>query len=74
MPDRNGQWYQHLLTLFVFYFILFYESYTEWTNFQIMFVCTFTFMYCVCFVLYSTCTRFELVKSTEVTLYGLTGL
>ena len=34
-PDRNGQWYQLLLTLFA----IFYESNTEGTNFRIMFVC-----------------------------------
>ena len=40
-PDRNGQWYhyQHLLTLFA----ISYKSYTEGSNFQIMFVC-FMFM------------------------------
>ena len=38
--DRNGQRYQHLLTLISFFF---YESNTEGTNFHIMFVC-FIFM------------------------------
>ena len=33
-PDRNGQWYQYLLTLFA----IFYESNTEGSNFQIMFI------------------------------------
>jgi hypothetical protein len=31
--DQNGQWYQHLLTLFA----IFYECNTEGTNFQILF-------------------------------------
>ena len=30
--DLNGQWYQHLLTLFV----IFYKSNTEGTNFRFM--------------------------------------
>ena len=38
-PERNGQWYQRLLTLFA----IVYESNSEGTNFRIMFVC-FTFM------------------------------
>ena len=66
--DRNGQWYQHLLTLFASY----YENNTEGTNFRIMFIC-FTFVKCACFVLYSTCVRFSLVKSPEATLYGSRG-
>ena len=47
-PDRNGQWYQHLLILFA----ILYESNTEGTNFRIMFIC-FTFVKCACFVLYT---------------------
>ena len=39
MPDRKGQWYKRLLTLFA----TFYESKTERTNFWIMFIC-FTFV------------------------------
>ena len=51
MPDWNGQWYQHLLTLFA---IFFYESNAKGTEFWIMFIC-FTFVKCACFVLYSIC-------------------
>ena len=40
----------------------------EGTIFRIMFMC-FTFVTCACFVLYSTCVRFEQVKSSEVTLW-----
>ena len=65
MPDRNGQWYQHLLTLVP----LFFCSNTEGTNFRFMFIC-FTFVKCACFVLYSTCASPDLVKSREVTLLG----
>ena len=65
MPDRNGQWHQHLLTLF----FLFYESNTEGANFRIVFIC-FTFVTRASFVVYSTCVRFDLVKSPEVTLCG----
>ena len=65
MPDRNGQWYQHFLTLFA----IFYVSNIEGTNFQIMLICfsTFTFVKCAraCFVLYSTSVRFDLVKSSD---------
>ena len=62
---KKGQWYQHLLTVFV----NLYKSNTEGTNFRIMFICL-TFVKCACFVLYSTCLRFELVKSPEVTVCG----
>ena len=60
--DRNGQWYQHLLTLFAF------VSNTEVTSFRIMFmyICL-TFVKYVCFV-FSTSVRFDLVKSPDVTL------
>ena len=68
MPDQNGQWYQHLLTLFT----IVYESNTKETNFQIMFI-YLTFIKCACFVLYSTYVRFDLVKSPEVTLCGFWG-
>ena len=34
MPDLNGQWYQHLPTLFA----ISYKSNTEGTNFQIMLI------------------------------------
>ena len=61
-PDRNGQWYQHLLTLFA----IFYKSSTEGTNFQIM--CVRFLRLCNVHVLY--CVRFELVKIPEVTLCG----
>ena len=64
-PDRNSQWYQHLLTLFG----IFYESNTEGNNFWIMFIC-FTFLKCACFVLVSTSARFDFVKSPEVTQCG----
>ena len=53
-PDRNCQWYQHLQTLFA----IFYESNSVWTNFGL------------CFVLYSTCVRFDLLKRLDVTLCG----
>ena len=59
-------YYQHLLTLFAFFF---YRSNTEGTNFRIMFIC-FTFVKCAYFVLYSTCVRFYFMKSPEVTLCG----
>ena len=45
-PDRNGQWYQHLLT---FFWPPFYESNTAGTNFRIMFI-WFMFVKCACFV------------------------
>ena len=61
-------WYQHLLTLFAF----FYENNTEGTTFRIMLIC-FTFVKCACFVLYSPSARFHLVKSPEVTLCGWLG-
>ena len=61
--QTERQCYQHLLTLFV----IFYHSNTEGTNCWIMFI-SFTFVKCACFVLYSTSVRFDLVKSTEVTL------
>ena len=66
--DLNGQWYQHLFTLFA----IFYESNTEVTNFWIMLIC-FMFVKRACFVLYSTSVGFELVKSPEVTLCGWLG-
>ena len=37
------------------------------TNFQIILIC-FTFVKCACLVLYSTCVRFDLVKSPVLTL------
>ena len=66
MPDRNGLWYQHLLILLA----IFYKSNTEEANFRIMFI---FYVYVMCMFwhvlyLYSTCARFELVKSPEVTL------
>ena len=63
--NSRPKWYQHLqlLTLFA----IFYESNTEGTNFWTMFIC-FTFVKSACFVLYSTCVRFDLVKSPEVIL------
>ena len=42
-PDRNCQWYQHLLTLFA----IFYESNTEGTNFQMMLICVTLRLYYV---------------------------
>ena len=51
---------------------MFYESNTKGTNFRIKFIC-FTFVKCAYFVLYSTCVRFDLVKSPEVTLCGSRG-
>ena len=47
----------------------FYESNTERINFRIMLIC-FTFVKHVCFVLYATCVRFDLVKTRKVTLCG----
>ena len=47
-PDRNGEWYQHLLILFAIY----YESNTKGARFRIMLIC-FTFeknmrvLYCI---------------------------
>ena len=55
-PDRNCQWYQHLLILLAIFF-----------NESNMFMC-FTLITCACFVLYSTSVRFDLVKISEVTL------
>ena len=48
MPDWNGQWYQHLLTLFA----IFYKSSTEGTDFQIMFkyVLLLSNVYVLCIV------------------------
>ena len=66
---ENGQWYQHLLTLFAFFF---YERNPEGINFRISFIC-FTFVKCACLVLYSTYVRFDWVKSPEVTLCGWLG-
>ena len=66
-PDQNGQWYQHLQTLFAFFFL--YASNTEGTNFRIMFICVM-FVKCACFVLYSFLVRLDLVKSPEVTQCG----
>ena len=63
-PDRNGQWYQHLLTWLAFFFFL--------RDFRIMFIC-FTFSKCACFVLYSTCVKVDPVKSPEVTLCSWGG-
>ena len=40
-PDRSGQWYQHLLTVFAIFLVRAIN--TEGTNFQVMFVC-FMFM------------------------------
>ena len=55
---------QHLLTLFANV----YESNTaKGTNFRITFM---FYRVCACFVLYSTCARFELMKSPEATLCG----
>ena len=68
MPDQNVE---HIPAPpnFIGYF---YESNTEGTNFGIMLIC-FMFVKCACFVLYSVCVRFDLVKSPEVTLYGWLG-
>ena len=47
MPDRNGLWYQHLLTFIICLF--FYKSNTERANFQIrlynMFICLHGWFY-----------------------------
>ena len=64
MPDRNGQWYQHLLSLFT----IFYESDTEGTNFWIMFVCFTCMSMCMFCIVLNLCAKFELVKSPELTL------
>ena len=45
----------------------------EGTKLRIMFIIHFTFVKCACFVLYSICVRFDLVKSPEVTLCGWQG-
>ena len=66
--DQNGQWYQHLLTLFA----SFYKSSTEGTNLDYIYMFYVCILCNACFVLYSTCVGFDLVKSPEVTL--LTGL
>ena len=52
-------------------FAILYKSNTEGTNFRMLVCCAF--MWCACFVLYSTCATFELVKSPEVTLCGWLG-
>ena len=62
----NGQWYQHLLTLFA----IFCESNTEGTYFWIMLI-NFTFVECACFVWYSTSVRLDLVWGDPVRLTGL---
>ena len=66
LPDRNGSWYQHHLTLFA----IFYESDTEGT---IPFgLCLYVLRLCnvhVCIV-FNLCAQFELVKSPDVTLSG----
>ena len=66
MPDRNGQWCQHLLTVFA----IFYESDTKGTTFRIMFVCFMFFVMCMFCIVFNLCAKFELVKSPEVTLSG----
>ena len=54
---RNGQWYQHLQTLFA----IFHESNTEGTNFRIMFKYVLVFyickmcMFCICKFVFSLC-------------------
>ena len=71
MPDRNGQSYHHLLTLFT----IFYESDTETdtsdtdTNLSdyVLRLCNVHVLYCNVFNL---CAKFELVKSPEMTLSG----
>ena len=52
MPDQDGKWYQHLLTLWA---ILFYKSYTKGTNFWVIVIyivciyCNVSIFYlCVC--------------------------
>ena len=70
-PDSNGQWCQHLLTLFA---NKFYKRHTKGTNFRIMFIICFTFVHNVHVLFSIQCVRFELVESPEVTLCGLTGL
>ena len=52
MPDQNGYWYQHLLTLFA----IFYESNTRRTNFRIMFYVCIMCMFCIIFNLCEICT------------------
>ena len=56
-PDRNGLWYQHLLTLFA----ILYESNTEETNFWI----TFTFYVCIMCML---CIVFQIVHMLIIIL------
>ena len=70
-PDRNGQLYQHLLTLVCHCFT---RAIPKGLTFGL---CLYVLRLCnmPCFVLYSNCARFEFVKSpAEMTLCGLTGL
>ena len=48
-PDQNGQWYQHLLTLFAIFVTTAIPK--AGTNFHIMFI-WITFVYCAWFVLH----------------------
>ena len=68
MPDRNSQWYQHLLTLFS----NFSESNTEGTNFRIMFMFYVSKMCMFCIVL-NLCNIWSSEKPWGVTLCGWRG-
>ena len=71
MPDRNSQWYQHLLTLFA----IFYESNTEGTNsFGLCWYVLPAFVkyvgLCRFCIVFNFSAKFDFVKSPEVTLCG----
>ena len=63
-PDRNGQWYQNVLTVCAIFFM---RAIPKGQTFGLMFI-RFMFVKCACFVLYSTSLRFDSVKSPEVIL------
>ena len=50
-PDQNGQWFQHLLTLFA----ILYESNTEGSNFRIIFVCFYVYILCMFCIVFNLC-------------------
>ena len=65
-PDRNGQWYQHLLTLFA----IFMRAIPKGLPFGLcLYLLRLNVMCMFCIVL-NLCTKFEIVKSPEVTLNG----
>ena len=53
-PEQNGQWYQHLLTLFA---ICLMRAIPKGQTFGLC-LC-FPLVKCACFLLYSTCVRFD---------------